>query len=76
MLVFDLLGSFCYASIAVLGTLLYAEYEILHGRELPSRWPSIHSERALKIRLASARDPYKDENPSECGQQRVAEAMS
>lgn len=47
MLVFELLGSSCYASIAVLGALLYAEYEILHGRGLPSRWPSIHSERAL-----------------------------
>jgi hypothetical protein len=26
--------------------------------------------------LTSARDPDKDENPSECGQQRVAEAVS
>jgi hypothetical protein len=30
----------------------------------------------MLIRLASARDPDKDENPSECGQQRVAEAVS
>ena len=29
----------------------------------------------MSIQLASARDPDRDENPSECGQLRVAEAV-
>ena len=70
------LGGLFDASIAVLEALSLhrIRYPLLADDCHPS--PHLPTANArCRSGLTSARDPDKDENPSECGQQRVAEAV-